>query len=84
MGVLPLEFVDGDSVETLGLTGHEVFEIRGLAALDDGEVPERLTVRAGDTEFSVRLRIDTSHEAAYYRHGGILPYVLHQLAGVST
>ena len=54
MGVLPLEFVDGDSVETLGLTGHEVFEIRGLAALSSGEVPERLTVRADDTEFSVR------------------------------
>jgi aconitate hydratase len=84
MGVLPLEFVDGDSVETLGLTGHEVYEIRGLAALDSGEVPERLTVRADDTEFSVRLRIDTSHEAAYYRHGGILTHVLRQLVGEST
>ena len=84
MGVLPLEFVDGDSVETLGLTGREVFEIRGLAALDAGEVPERLTVRADDTEFPVRLRIDTSHEAVYYRHGGILTYVLRQLVGEST
>ena len=52
MGVLPLEFVDGDSVETLGLTGHEVYEIRGLAALSSGEVPERLTVRADDIVFS--------------------------------
>jgi aconitate hydratase len=81
MGVLPLEFVDGDTVESLGLTGHEVYDIRGLAVLGSGEVPYRLTVRADDTEFSVRLRIDTSHEAAYYRHGGILTYVLRQLVG---
>jgi aconitate hydratase len=79
LGVLPLEFVDGESVESLGLTGREVYEIRGLAALGAGEVPERLTVRADDTEFSVRPRIDTTHEAAYYRHGGILTYVLRQL-----
>ncbi len=79
MGVLPLEFVDGESVETLGLTGREVYEIRGLAALNAGEVPERVTVRADDTEFRVRLRIDTTHEAAYYRHGGILTYMLRQL-----
>jgi aconitate hydratase len=84
MGVLPLEFVDGDSVETLGLTGREVYEIRGLAALQSGEVPERLTVRADDTEFQMRPRIDTTHEAAYYRHGGILTYVLRQLAGALT
>jgi aconitate hydratase len=84
MGVLPLEFVDDESVETLGLTGHEAFEIRGLPALSSGEVPERLTVRADDTTFSVRPRIDTSHEAAYFRHGGILTYVLRQLLGEST
>ena len=84
MGVLPLEFVDGESVETLGLTGKEVFEIRGLSALSSGEVPERLTVRADDIVFSVRPRIDTSHEAGYYRHGGILTYVLRQLVGAST
>jgi aconitate hydratase len=83
MGVLPLELVDGDSVETLGLTGHEVIEIRGLAALGSGEVPERLTVRADDIVFSVRPRIDTSHEAAYYRNGGVLTYVLRQLVGKS-
>ncbi|MEO8266312.1 MAG: aconitate hydratase [Ilumatobacteraceae bacterium] len=80
MGVLPLEFVDGDSVESLGLTGREVYEIRGLAALGSGAVPERLTVRADDMEFAMRPRIDTTHEAAYYRHGGILTYVLRQLA----
>jgi aconitate hydratase len=79
MGVLPLEFVDDESVETLGLTGHESFEIRGLSALSSGEVPERLTVRADDTTFSVRPRIDTSHEAAYFRHGGILTYVLREM-----
>jgi aconitate hydratase len=84
MGVLPLEFVDGESVESLGLTGREVYEIRGLATLGSGEVPERLTVRADDTEFSVRPRIDTSREAAYYRHGGILTYLLRQLASDAT
>ena len=84
MGVLPLEFVDGETVETLGLTGHEVYEIRGINALGSGDVPERLTVRADNTEFSVRPRIDTSHEAAYYRHGGILTYVLRQLIGESA
>jgi aconitate hydratase len=79
MGVLPLEFVDGASVETLGLTGHEVYEIRGMTALDSGVVPPRLTVRADDMEFSVRLRIDTTPEASYYRNGGILTYVLRHL-----
>jgi aconitate hydratase len=84
MGVLPLEFVDGQSAETLGLTGHEVFEIRGLAELGSWPIPERLTVRADDTTFSVRPRIDTSHEAAYYRHGGILTYVIRQLLDESA
>ena len=85
MGVLPLEFVDGDSVETLGLTGP-----RGRTRFVDsqrcssGEVPERLTVRADDIEFRVRPRIDTTHEAAYYRHGGILTYVLRQLVSETT
>jgi aconitate hydratase len=80
MGVLPLEFLDGESVESLGLTGDETYEIRGLAALDSGEVPEYLIVHADALEFRVRPRIDTAHEAAYYRHGGILPYVLRKLA----
>jgi aconitate hydratase len=79
MGVLPLEFVDGDSVETLGLTGREIYEIRGLEVLGSGDVPERLTVRADDREFAVRPRIDTSREAAYFRHGGILTYVVRHL-----
>jgi aconitate hydratase len=84
MGVLPLEFVDDETVETLGLTGHETFEIRGLSALSAGEVPDRITVRADDTTFSVRPRIDTSHEAAYFRHGGILTYVLRDLISAGS
>jgi aconitate hydratase len=84
MGVLPLQFVDGQSVESLGLTGHETFSINGLAGLaDDAALPAELTVRAGDTELRVRLRIDTPKEADYYRHGGILHYVLRQLAATS-
>jgi aconitate hydratase len=71
MGVLPLQFADGDSVESLGLTGHETFSIAGLA-----ELPRELTVKADDKEFAVRLRIDTPKEADYFRHGGILQYVL--------
>jgi aconitate hydratase len=80
MGVLPLEFVDGASIETLALTGHERYEIRGLAALNHGIVPAQLTVQADDIVFPVRPRIDTSREAAYYRNGGILNYVVRQLA----
>jgi aconitate hydratase len=71
MGVLPLQFAEGDSAASLGLTGHEVFAIEGLA-----DLPRELTVRADDKEFRVRLRIDTPKEADYYRHGGILQYVL--------
>ena len=73
MGVLPLQFLDGESASSLGLTGTEVFDIPGLASL-----PKELTVRADDKEFRVRVRIDTPKEADYYRHGGILQYVLRQ------
>ena len=82
MGVLPLQFLDGDSVASLGLTGAEVFEIRGLEGLGDGApMPARLSVSVdgGAKSFEVALRIDTPKEADYYRHGGILPYVLRQL-----
>ncbi len=85
MGVLPLQFADGDNAGTLGLTGHEVFEITGISVLNDGEVPKEVFVRAVDgertVEFSARLRIDTPMEAEYYRNGGILPYMLRQMAG---
>ncbi len=77
MGVLPLQFTGGDTVESLGLTGHETFTIEGLEGADD--LPEELVVRADDREFRARVRIDTPREADYYRHGGILPYVLRQL-----
>ena len=76
MGVLPLQFAEGDSVESLGLTGQETFAITGV---QEGEARE-VTVRAGETEFRARVRIDTPKEAEYFRHGGILPYVLRHLA----
>jgi aconitate hydratase len=79
MGVLPLQFLPGQSADTLGLTGDETFEIVGLEAVGDGPLPQRLTVTAGDKAFDTELRIDTPVEADYYRHGGILPYVLRQL-----
>ena len=66
---------------SLGLTGLETFSITGLAGLaDDDPIPPQLQVHADDTEFTVQVRIDTPNEAAYYRHGGILHYVLRQLA----
>ena len=75
MGVLPLQFVDGESAASLGLTGEEEVSISGLA---DGSETQ-VTVRAGDVEFKARVRIDTPKEVEYYRHGGILQYVLRQL-----
>ena len=86
MGVVPLQFYKGDSVESLGLTGHERFSISGLDVLNKGELPKELTVAAtadddSVTEFRVMVRIDTPMEAEYYRHGGILQYVLRQMAG---
>ena len=81
MGVLPLQFSPGDSVESLGLTGEEVFSITGVAGAAGGELVGReVTVRAGDTEFHVKLRIDTPSEAEYFRHGGILPFMVRELA----
>ncbi len=82
LGVLPLQFPEGESVESLGLTGEETFDVEGLACLEPGApFPRRLRVRAGDREFDAVVRIDTAAEAAYYRNGGILPYVLRRLAG---
>jgi aconitate hydratase len=75
MGVLPLQFKDGDTVDSLGLTGRETITITGL-----GDLPRELTVQADQKRFDVRVRIDTPKEADYYRHGGILQYVLRQLA----
>ncbi|MGZ4176838.1 MAG: aconitate hydratase AcnA [Solirubrobacteraceae bacterium] len=77
MGVLPLQFSDGESVQSLGLSGTEKFTITGIA--DAEEVPRTLTVKADDKEFRVTVRIDTPKEQVYYRHGGILQYVLREL-----
>jgi aconitate hydratase len=80
MGILPLQFADGESAESLGLTGREEFDVVGLTDTADGApLPAEVTVRAGVTEFSARVRIDTPREADYFRHGGILPYVLREL-----
>jgi aconitate hydratase len=77
MGVLPLQFKDGESASSLGLTGQETFTIAGLADAD--EIPRELTVRADDKEFTVTVRIDTPKEQRYFHHGGILQYVLREL-----
>jgi aconitate hydratase len=81
MGVLPLEFQNGENRESLGLTGHEVFETEGIASLTPGKI---ITVSAKSPEgkakqFSVTARVDTPEEVAYYHHGGILQYVLRQM-----
>ena len=77
MGVLPLQFEDGQTAQSLGLTGTEVFEIPDIG---EGDVPDTLTVTADGKSFTVKVRIDTPKEADYYRNGGILPYVLRNLA----
>ena len=81
MGVLPLQFRDGESAASLGLSGEEVFSIEGLAdaMAGGGGPPQEVRVLAGASEFRARVRIDTPREAEYFRHGGILPFVLRQL-----
>lgn len=79
MGVLPLQFQDGESSESLGLRGDEKFEITGITELNNGKIPATVTVKAGQKSFSARVRIDTPGEADYYRHGGIMQYVLRSL-----
>ena len=81
MGVLPLQFVNGQSAQSLGIKGDEVFAITGVVALNNGQVPKEVTVTAGDITFTAKVRIDTPGEADYYRHGGIMQYVLRQLRG---
>jgi aconitate hydratase len=81
MGVLPLQFLDGQSAEELGLSGEESFTITGIAALNTGGVPDTVQVQADGTQFDAAVRIDTAGEADYYRHGGIMQYVLRQLLG---
>ena len=81
MGVLPLQFINGQSALSLGIKGDEVFAITGVVALNNGQVPKEVTVTAGDITFTAKVRIDTPGEADYYRHGGIMQYVLRQLRG---
>ena len=78
MGVLPLQFMEGEGRESLGLTGDEMFRITGIS---DGLTPgKELTVQAGEKTFTVVARLDTPQEVEYLEHGGILQYVLRQLA----
>jgi aconitate hydratase len=86
MGVVPLQYLPGESAASLGLTGHESYTITGLTELNEGAIPKEVAVRAtadqgSVVEFTARVRIDTPMEAEYYRHGGILPFVLRRLAG---
>src|SRR5262249_8055769 len=80
MGILPLQFKPGETAESLGLTGEEVYEITGLDdALSKGN--KSIRVSANGKPFQAIVRIDTPQEVEYYRHGGILQYVLRQLLG---
>jgi aconitate hydratase len=84
MGVIPLQFPEGKTAESLGLDGTEVFDITGIEALNDGKTPKTLHVKAGKPgadviEFDAVVRIDTPGEADYYRNGGILQYVLRNM-----
>jgi aconitate hydratase len=83
MGVLPLQFPAGENAESLGLTGEETFDVEGVEAMNTGEPPREVRVVAegpgGRQEFAAVVRIDTPGEAAYYRNGGIMPYVLRAL-----
>jgi aconitate hydratase len=78
MGVLPLQFLPGENAAGLGLTGKEVFHVEGVKVGLGGS--GRVKVRADGKSFEAQLRVDTPQEIEYYRNGGILPYVLRQLA----
>ncbi|MCI1834476.1 MAG: aconitate hydratase AcnA [Bifidobacterium tibiigranuli] len=84
MGVLPLQFSEGESIESLGLDGTETFDISGIEALNNGAIPKTVAVSATKSDgsvvaFDATVRIDTPGEADYYRNGGILQYVLRNL-----
>ncbi|HXP18464.1 MAG TPA: aconitate hydratase AcnA [Streptosporangiaceae bacterium] len=81
MGVLPLQYLPGQNAASLGLTGHEVIDVLGIEALNSGETPREVTVVADGRRFHATVRIDTPGEADYYRHGGIMQYVLRSLRG---
>jgi aconitate hydratase len=79
MGVLPLQFLDGENASSLGLSGDEIFTITGVTELNNGKIPQTVTVTASGKTFTAKVRIDTPGEADYYRHGGIMQYVLRSL-----
>jgi aconitate hydratase len=79
MGVLPLQYRPGESAASLGLTGREVYDVAGIEQMNSGPVPREVTVRADGREFQAVVRIDTPGEAEYFRHGGIMQYVLRSL-----
>jgi aconitate hydratase len=79
MGVIPLQFPEGQNAESLGLTGEEEFSITGITELNEGRTPRTVKVTAGDVEFDAVVRIDTPGEANYYRNGGIMQFVLRNL-----
>jgi aconitate hydratase A / 2-methylisocitrate dehydratase len=79
MGVLPLQYPEGQSADSLGLAGTETFDVTGIEALNESGVPRTVQVSAGDVRFDATVRIDTPGEAEYYRHGGIMQFVLRSL-----
>ena len=79
MGVLPLQYLEGESAQSLNLSGDEIFSITGIEELNSGSTPREVTVSYGDKSFRALVRIDTPGEADYYRHGGIMQYVLRSL-----
>ena len=84
MGILPLQFPEGQSADSLGLDGTETFDISGVTALNEGKTPKTVKVCAtkadgSKVEFDAVVRIDTPGEADYYRNDGILRYVLRNL-----
>jgi aconitate hydratase len=79
MGVLPLQYRPGESAASLGLTGREIYDVVGIEEMNSGPVPREVTVRADGREFRAVVRIDTPGEAEYFRHGGIMQYVLRSL-----
>ena len=83
MGILPLQFRDGENAQSLGLKGDEVFDIVGLNDGNAKEVDVIAKGASGEKKFKARLLLLTPKEIEYYRHGGILPFVLRQLAGGS-
>ncbi len=87
MGILPMQFVDGQTVESLGLTGEEIYDFAGLAALIASKFATGKSFKVKATapdgkvkELEAKIRIDTPQEIEYFEHGGILQYVLRQLA----